>query len=246
MMKLQMICRTVLASVLPVVLVLSSWQTAQAQSVKGNEVVYHSASGDLRLQVCNERMIRITKSTGTEFPADEPWMVIKYDFEPVDFQVEGSTLKTAAMQIRIEADPWRLTLSDAQGRVLYQETGCDAGAQPRNECVMQADEHVFGFGERMDALDQRGRFIHLNVELGRGSKPAVGGKDILRAGYCPVPWFISNKGYALFFHNAAKTDWDMGWSRPDRYSFQASAGNLDYYLIVGPSIETMLHNYQLL
>ncbi|MBQ7162994.1 MAG: DUF5110 domain-containing protein [Bacteroidales bacterium] len=245
-MKSQMICRTILASVLPVVLALSSWQTAQAQSVKGNEVVYHSASGDLRLQVCNERMIRITKSTGSEFPADEPWMVIKYDFDPVDFQVEGRTLKTAAMQIRIEADPWRLTLSDAQGRVLYQETGCDAGAQPRNECVMQADEHVFGFGERMDALDQRGRHIHLNVELGRGSKPAVGGKDILRAGYCPVPWFISNKGYALFFHNAAKTDWDMGWSRPDRYSFQASAGNLDYYLIVGPSIETMLHNYQLL
>lgn len=39
----------------------------------------------------------------------------------------------------------------------------------------------------MDFMDQRGRKIYLNVELGRGIKPAVGGKDILRANYCPVP-----------------------------------------------------------
>ena len=44
------------------------------------------------------------------------------------------------------------------------------------KAVLQPDEHFFGFGERMDFMDQRGRKIYLNVELGRGIKPAVGGK----------------------------------------------------------------------
>lgn len=51
----------------------------------------------------------------------------------------------------------------------------------------------------MDNLDQRGQRIRLNVELGSGPKPAVGGKDILRANYCPIPLMLSNLGYAIFF-----------------------------------------------
>ena len=217
-----------------------------AQTRKGNEVIYTSAQGDLRIQVCNDHMFRVSRSTSHRFADDEPWMVIKYDFPKVKFRVEGTTLRTAALQVSVQPAPWRITVSDLSGKVLYQETASEAGASPSNECVLQADEHFFGLGERMDALDQRGRKVHLNVELGRGPRPAVGGKDILRANYCPVPWLISNKGYAIFFHNAAKTDWDLGWSRSDRYSFSASAGSLDYYFVFGPTIETMLQNYQLL
>ena len=79
------------------------------------------------------------------------------------------------------------------------------------KAVLQPDEHFFGFGERMDFMDQRGRKIYLNVELGRGIKPAVGGKDILRANYCPVPFMMSTKGYGLFFHTPFATEWNMGW-----------------------------------
>ena len=96
----------------------------------------------------------------------------------------------------------------------------------------------------MDFLDQRGQKLHLNVELGRGSRPAVGGKDILRANYCPVPFFMSTRGYALFFHNASPTDWDMGWSDIKKYTFSADCGELDYYLIVSSHMEGMIRNYQ--
>ena len=196
--------------------------------------------------MCSERMFRVTKSTGTSFVSDEPWMVVKYSFAPVDFSVEGNRLSTRELEVEITSSPWRITVCDKAGRTVYQEVASSAGPRPRNECVLQRDEHVFGFGERMDALDQRGRKVHLNVELGSGPRPAVGGKDILRANYCPVPWFMSTKGYAIFFHNASKTAWDMGWSQADRYSFEASAGALDYYFILGPEPETMLQQYQLL
>ena len=54
--------------------------TAFAQERKGNEVVYTSPQGDLRIQMCNEQMFRVTKSNTHQFVADEPWMVVKYDF----------------------------------------------------------------------------------------------------------------------------------------------------------------------
>ena len=72
--------------------------TAFAQERKGNEVVYTSPQGDLRIQMCNEQMFRVTKSNTHQFVADEPWMVVKYDFAPVDFQVSGNTLCTSALQ----------------------------------------------------------------------------------------------------------------------------------------------------
>ena len=65
--------------------------------------------------------------------------------------------------------------------------------------VYKRQEHFFGFGERMDFMDQRGRKVYLNVELGRGIKPAVGGKDILRANYCPVPFMVTETVVGGFF-----------------------------------------------
>ncbi len=220
---------------------------------EGNEVVFHSEEGDLRLQMCNEQMFRISKSKGTEFPENESWMVVKYDFDPVEFTLRTvdrhAEISTSALRITVEESPWRITVKNAEGTTLYQEIGStteDQGNGPSNQCLLRPDEHFFGFGERMDRLDQRGQRVHLNVELGKGVKPAVGGKDILRANYCPVPYFMSNKGYAIFFHTAYPTDWDMGWSSTDSYTYSATGGDLDYYFIAGPSIESMIHQYQTL
>ena len=222
-----------------------------AKAENGNEIMLTSAQGNMRIQLCNDRTVRITKSADTHFEENEPWMVTRYAFEPVSYQRstdgDATIIKASQLTLRILPNPWRVELKDFQDNTLYRETDCQLSVEGKGlstECVLQPDEHFFGFGERMDALDQRGRKIHLNVELGQGPRPAVGGKDILRANYCPVPWFISTKGYAVFFHNAAKTDWDMGWSRKDRYSYSASAGALDYYIIVGPNIESLIHNYQ--
>lgn len=223
---------------------LAACTVLQAQNRSGNQVLYSTPEGSLRIQVCNERMVRVTKSTTMDFVKDEPWMVIRYTFDPVDFRADAQGIETAAMRLAIDPGTWLVRVSDKDGRILYQETASSAGAAPSNECILTPDEHFFGFGERMDALDQRGRKVHLNVELGSGPKPAVGGKDILRANYCPVPFFISSRGYAVFFHTAAKTDWDMGWTQPDRYRYSAGGGPMDYYVIVGDSPESLLQDYQ--
>ena len=220
---------------------------------EGNQVTFASREGLMRMQLCSPTMLRITKSATAAFPADEHWMVVRYDFDPVDYSVNstegGACLETEAVRVTIADAPWRLSVTDrSTGEVIYEELDATYSqaeqGQPRTTCRMAGDEHFFGFGERMDHLDQRGQRIHLNVELGRGPKPAVGGKDILRANYCPVPWMMSSRGYGIFFHTAWPTDWDMGWTSHDTYAWQADGGALDYYFVLGPSFAQMIHSYQ--
>ena len=60
---------------------------SSAQTRKGNDVVYTSAQGDLRIQMCNEQMFRVTKSNTRQFVADEPWMVVKYEKKQNKYKV---------------------------------------------------------------------------------------------------------------------------------------------------------------
>lgn len=211
-----------------------------------NTILFQSAQGNMRIELCTDNLFRITKSPNQSFRENESWMVVKYNFNPIHYtiKVDGDkdVVETSSLSIIIRENPWRISVKDKRG-TLYEEIESDV-ATPTNRCTLQPDEHFFGFGERMDFLDQRGQKVYLNVELGQGAKPAVGGKDILRANYCPVPYFMSNKGYAIFFHTASPTTWDMGWSNHHQYSYSAKDGELDYYFILGPSFEKMLQQYQ--
>ena len=234
-----------LSTILISLLWLSLHTGAQTRTA-GNNLTFHSPSGDLRISLVSENTFRVSKSADSRMPENEPWMVQKYDFPPVDYTVSGNTITTRSLQIKVAADPWRIEVADRDGRTVYREMTASVGDSVCNVVEMPPDEHFFGLGERMDFLDQRGQRVHLDVGLGRGAKPAVGGKDILRANYCPVPLLLSNKGYAIFFHTAMPNDWDLGWSEQGRYSFGTRGGDNDYYFIMGPGIEQLIRRYQML
>ena len=215
----------------------------------GNVLTFAAPEGDVRLEFCTPALFRVRKSRNGVFAENERWMVVKYDWSPVNIRLEERedryVLTTDSLNITAKKSPFRLEVADRRGKILYSElpvSSFDADSVV-NTCVMQPDEHFFGFGERMDFLDQRGKKVYLNVELGRGPRPAVGGKDILRANYCPVPFFMSTKGYGIFFHTGFPTRWDMGWSDRNAYSFKGLGGELDYYFLYGPDFYSMLDTY---
>ena len=159
--------------------------------------------GNVKLEFCTDDMFRVRHSQGTVFAENEQWMVRKYDFTPVHYTVEDKgaawLITTGKLIIEATKNPFCLSVSDKNGKLLYTELAEQRFYKDsvKTKAVLQPDEHFFGFGERMDFMDQRGRKVYLNVELGRGIKPAVGGKDILRANYCPVPFMMSTKGYGF-------------------------------------------------
>src|SRR5690606_2793632 len=59
----------------------------------------------------------------------------------------------------------------------------------------------------------------------------------------PIPFFMSTKGYGVFLHNSYETEWDMGYTEDDEYSFGAVNGELDYYFIYGPKFTNIVSYY---
>lgn len=216
----------------------------------GNALSFSTTRGEVKLDFCTSEMFRIRSSWSRKFEANENLMVIKYNWPNVAAKVEEKKdqfiISTAKILIKIDKTPFKIDVFDLKGKLLSAENN---GAISKSETKvgvtkkLQADEHFFGFGERMDFMDRRFKKVTLNVGRGKGLPHAIGAYNILEANYCPVPFFMSTKGYGIFFHNSFATEWDMGSSNKDQYSFKAADGELDYYFIYGPTFPAILNSY---
>lgn len=71
------------------------------------------------------------------------------------------------------------------------------------------DERLAGFGERFDAIDQRGRAFDIAVYeqyKNQGNRT-----------YLPVPFLISSAGYGFLVEGYARVEFDLGRTVPDRW-----------------------------
>jgi len=217
---------------------------------KGNELKLSTKNASLIIEFCSPSIVRFRTSWNGKFEDNEHWMVSKYNWDSVSYDLNDTAkdikITTEALQLDIQKQPFGIKILNKRGDVLSSDI--NLGSFQDNKTVgsvkqLQADEHFFGFGERMDFLDRRGKKVRLDVGRGIGMPHIIGAYNVLEANYSPVPFFMSTKGYGIFFHNAYPTTWDMGSSNPKTYSFQAEGGELDYYFIYGPTFTTILDGY---
>lgn len=217
----------------------------------GNSYNFSNTSGTVSIEFCTASIFRIRYSWSGSFEKNEPWMVVKYTWPKVNVTSTDSKdfilLKTTSLQVKICKAPFYIDVLKPDGTLLSSEKLTAAATKNKDtvSCTknLLADEHFFGFGERMDFTDQRSKKLKLNVGRGQGLPHEVGAYNILEANYSPVPFFMSTKGYGIFFHNSFATEWDMGWANKDRYTFKAYGGELDYYFIYGPKFPSILDAY---
>ncbi|QNR82969.1 glycoside hydrolase family 31 protein [Pedobacter riviphilus] len=215
-----------------------------------NTISFLTTKGEVKLEFCTPEIFRFRSSWNGKFDANENLMVINYNWANVAVKVADKKdhflLATSKLVVKLYKSPFRVDVFDARGKLLSSEV--NGGVVKENTRVgvtkkLQADEHFFGFGERMDFMDRRFKKVTLNVGRGKGLPHAIGAYNILEANYCPVPFFMSTKGYGIFLHNSFATEWDMGASKKDHYSFKAADGELDYYFMYGPTFPAILDHY---
>lgn len=250
-------------SVILLLLCLQAWSVKAQQTIgnyqsgfrqEGNEVYFSTSEGGVKLEFCTPDMFRVRASWDGQFQPDEPYMVVQYEWPSVAIehreQADHFLLNTDKLQLKVHKVPFRIEVFTKDGKLL----AADAGAGNRGGLIrdgeavevrkeLMADEHFYGFGERMDFLDQRNKKLRLDVGRGKGLPHHVGAYNILEANYAPVPFFMSTRGYGIFFHTAYPTEWDMGMSNAEQYSFKASGGELDYYFMYGPDFPSLLNSY---
>jgi alpha-D-xyloside xylohydrolase len=105
-------------------------------------------------------------------------------------------------------------------------------------------ERYLGFGERSNAVDQRGNTVEDYVAEGPyqpDERPLVGvlvppagfhPRD--DATYFPMPWLLSTAGYGVLVDNADTSYFRLGSDRADSWSLEAQAPSLSLRFFAGP------------
>lgn len=141
-------------------------------------------------------------------------------------------------KIVISRANFSIRLTDANGKTIVEDDTTRATLFDRSTGEVETTkrrssevETYYGFGEKAFAeMSRNGKFI-ANWNTDTFSYPV--GTDPV---YQSIPFFTAmydGRAYGLFFNNTFRTWFDMGAKSPERYSFGANGGELDYFIFTG-------------
>ena len=160
---------------------------------------------------------------------------------------------TGKVRLVLQKEPFYFTLQDEEGHILHQDLKSRAYEQDQlgrigHYSVLDREkDHFYGFGEKTGHLDKKLRRIRMSPKDAIGQDPEFG--DPL---YKHIPFYIhvNEDGYravGLYYHNSYDCTFDMGqeisayWGSYSCY--QADGGDLDLFLLAGPSVAHVLDSY---
>jgi len=222
--------------------------SATYNQAKGNEwppTVYAvDPSLPFSLEFVSPRTIRLRMATSATARTNQPasLMLVK---EPVAdsswtrTKIDGGwEFKGAAGSVILRENPWRLEIHDVAGRLLTQTVTEKAElsfsfvrrAEDYSRSVaavfsLAPGEKIFGGGESYTSLDKRGQKLVL------WSHDVLGAES--REMYKPIPFFLSNRGYAMFMHTSSPITCDFGATDAGRNALTIGDDELDLFIFLG-------------
>ena len=240
---------------------------------EGEGLHFDGARGErLHIDMLDHDLIRVRHHPDGKARLDRTWMVLGKDgamplegrlrddldgFALPEYRVDESDtqvqIETEQLSIKVQLGDFRIEWFDRQGRRFaadLKQRGYpydQASSAVYHYMERRADEHYYGFGERAGDLDKTGmRFRMINVDaLGYSAKTG----DPL---YKHTPFYITyipslKIAYGLFYDNLSTSVFDMGKENDAFWGFyryyMAEAGDLDYTLIYGPTIEAVVEKF---
>ena len=162
-------------------------------------------------------------------------------------------LLTSQLSLTIHEGEFRLEWRDAAGQLFAEETRNRAyafnpsGRELYHFMKHDSRDHYYGFGEKSGELDKSGRRLEMfNLDaLGYSARS----DDPL---YKHMPFYITLNhetgiAYGLLYDTLSTCAFNLGQERHAYYkqyrSFKADDGDLDYYLIYGPTVADVVQKF---
>ncbi|WP_430790827.1 glycoside hydrolase family 31 protein [Virgibacillus flavescens] len=218
-------------------------------SYKKNEssFAFDCEHGYVNIQFFTPSIVRIVMNPGQVPVLDNSKAVIAPPAAVEVFEKKESDsviLKTSQLELVINQTPFRVTVMDENGIVILDEGERGLSHMVSGEViahkVMHTDDHFYGFGEKSGFLDKRGeKYTMWNTDVYAPHNPET---DPL---YESIPYFMTlrnGRAHGVFFDNTFRTVFDMKTSE-DTYGFMAEGGQLDYYVLAGPTPKAVLQQY---
>lgn len=162
------------------------------------------SSGDEHIHICGDGA-RLTLQ-----PGDGDTIRWTIDAES-RHRGESTLAEVSGWEARIETGS--LVVSRAEDKLVLsvEKAECDGQLRAwRLSWHLDADERIFGTGERFDSLDQRGKTPDIRVYEEYKQQGA--------RTYFPVPWILSSNGYGLAVDGTARVRFDLGATDSDQAS----------------------------
>jgi len=209
--------------------------------------------GRLRFDVLTDSIVRVRYAEGESVPENVTPMVVGRFDGPTESRVEttarSALLTTADAVLEVGLQPFTLRLRNRKG-----DEVCCAGGRDKNffndfgiiwdsyntgicrthetgsplaveVFALRPHEAVYGFGEKFIRLNKVGQTIDLNMVEALGVTTPRSYKN--------VPFFMSTRGYGVFFnHSARMTCWVGSLCAAD-LQVAVEDDFLDYFLILG-------------
>ncbi len=193
------------------------------------------AAGIVRVRILDDR-----RSEDSE-PALTKYAFIREPEEKIEFSTErkaGSVILKQPDIATVISEDGGLEFLDAAGKSLTKTAGGIPPAYHRNgRCRMvfdkQTDEKFYGFGDQT-----RERVEH------SGHQAIMWIQNV--ACYIPIPFFMSDRGYALLVNTTWKHYYDMGAENQEHYFWEAFGGTIDFYIFSGDTPKKLLEGYTFL
>jgi alpha-glucosidase (family GH31 glycosyl hydrolase) len=166
------------------------------------------------------------------------YMVVKSaaSYQPVDVRSEvhnsEATFRTTAVAVRLVAEADVITVDVRTPTRVVIASWKIYGRTARIE--LNADEHIYGLGDKRVALDQRGLKVQMLNHDAYGSETTNS--------YKSIPFYMSTAGYGLFFHNFYQSTFDLGDFTKRPIEIKTPGGDLDFYVFVG-DLKQILSRY---
>ncbi|WP_420236798.1 glycoside hydrolase family 31 protein [Telmatobacter bradus] len=196
----------------------------------------------LRVTALSDSVLRVREAHDAPLPEDASWAVLPAArASHVAVQPEAAGFATAALRVSIAPD-LEITVADRSGRILQQDAEPVRWEGTRFRVFKRKadDAHYFGLGDKPGPLDRAGQsYAQWNTDN-------FGWQESNDPLYKSIPFFIefrAGRALGVLFDNTWRSFFDFGHELPDRTSFGAPDGPLDYYLIYGPEPKDVVRGY---
>lgn len=232
---------------------------------RGVEVAVGNAR--LRILVLSPRIVRVRAVQDGNFLSRRPWAPDRplAEWPTTTFTISETpasiTLDTGMVAVEVQRNPARIRFVDRSGHLFAADdpqsgygwrtrpeakflgrTGDDMLGTLVCRKTLPDGEYYYGFGERTGMLEKRGaRYTNWTTDAWDHSPNT----DNM---YHAIPFFLALRpddalAYGVYFNNTFCTVFDMGYLDPHLYQLEALGGELDYYLIYGPTPAEVLGGY---
>jgi alpha-glucosidase len=215
-------------------------------------LVFRAAAGTVTVAAAGDGVVRVRFVPEGVAPLPRSWAVTgdvpRGAPVAVASSAERSTLTSGSLTARVAHAPLRVSFVsggetiDADDPVRGMAV---SGTAVRAWKRLRDDEHVYGFGEKTGPLDKRGNKLG-GVAYAMWNSDAYAYGDATDPLYASVPFFLvlrKGRAHGVFLDNPYRTSFDVGKEDPGLLSFGATGGELDYYLVDGPSPKQVLERF---